>query len=77
MCIRDRLKDIIPQFKLKYSLGQVGNDQIAGPQDRFFFLSDIDPGASGYSWGKNFYNNYGGFNINRYANPHILSLIHI
>ncbi len=67
----DGLKDIIPQFKLKYSLGQVGNDQIAGPQDRFFFLSDIDPGASGYSWGKNFYNNYGGFNINRYANPHI------
>lgn len=65
------LQDLFPMFKLKYSLGQVGNDQIAGPADRFFFLSDIDPGSWGYAWGKNFNSNYGGFNINRYANPHI------
>ena len=65
------LVDILPLFKFKYSIGQVGNDQIAGPEDRFFFLSDIDPGGGGYSWGKNFNSRYGGFNINRYANPQI------
>ncbi|MGI6074617.1 MAG: SusC/RagA family TonB-linked outer membrane protein [Fermentimonas sp.] len=65
------LQDIMPMFKLKYSLGQVGNDQIAGPEDRFFFLSDINPGSWGYSWGKNFNSSYGGFGINRYANPEI------
>lgn len=60
----------MPNFKLKYSWGKVGNDQIAGPQDRFFFLSDIG-GASGYRWGRDFNSYYGGFNINRYANPMI------
>ena len=64
------LEDIMPNFKLKYSWGKVGNDQIAGPQDRFFFLSDIG-GASGYRWGRDFNSYYGGFNINRYANPMI------
>lgn len=63
--------DVFPMFKLKYSLGQVGNDQIASAQDRFFFLSDINPGAGGYAWGKNFNSNYGGYNISRYANPQI------
>lgn len=65
------LEDILPLFKFKYSIGQVGNDQIAGPEDRFFFLSDINPGGGGYGWGKNFNSRYGGFNINRYANPQI------
>ena len=65
------IEDIMPMFKLKYSLGQVGNDQIASAQDRFFFLSDIDPGSWGYSWGRNFNSSFGGFNINRYANPQI------
>ena len=48
----------------------VGNDQISGPADRFFFLSDIT-GGGGYRWGRDFNSNYGGFNINRYANPQI------
>lgn len=65
------LQDVMPMFKLKYSLGMVGNDQIAGPEDRFFFLSDIDPESWGYRWGRNFNSSYGGFNINRYANPQI------
>lgn len=65
------LEDVLPSFKVKYSVGQVGNDQISRPEDRFFFLSDIAPGGSGYSWGKNFNSSYGGFNINRYANPQI------
>jgi len=64
------LENILPNFKLKYSWGRVGNDQIAGAADRFFFLSDIS-GAGGYRWGKDFNSYYGGFNINRYANPMI------
>lgn len=64
------MEDIIPTFKLKYSWGMVGNDQISGPADRFFFLSDIT-GGGGYRWGRDFNSNYGGFNINRYANPQI------
>ena len=64
------IENIFPNFKLKYSWGKVGNDQIAGPQDRFFFLSDIGGGGS-YRWGRDFNSNYGGFSINRYANPMI------
>lgn len=64
------LENILPNFKLKYSWGKVGNDQIARPEDRFFFLSDISQG-SGYRWGKDFNSSYGGFRINRYANPMI------
>ena len=64
------MENIAPSFKLKYSWGKVGNDQIAGAADRFFFLSDIG-GGGGYRWGKDFNSNYEGFNINRYANPMI------
>jgi TonB-linked SusC/RagA family outer membrane protein len=64
------MKNILPLLKFKYSLGQVGNDQISSASDRFFFLSDITSG-NGYSWGKDFNTNYGGFNISRYANPEI------
>lgn len=64
------LENTLPNLKLKYSWGRVGNDQIAGAADRFFFLSDISSG-DGYRWGKDFNSYYGGFNINRYANPMI------
>ncbi len=64
------LENTLPNLKLKYSWGRVGNDQIAGAADRFFFLSDISSGG-GYRWGKDFNSYYGGFNINRYANPMI------
>ncbi len=65
------LSNVIPNFKLKYSWGKVGNDQIAGAADRFFFLSDINSNSWGYRWGKDFNSYYGGFSINRYANPMI------
>ena len=64
------LSNVVNKFKLKYSYGKVGNDNIASPTDRFFFLSDIGS-SSGYAWGKDFNSNYGGFSINRYANPFI------
>lgn len=65
------MENVMPMFKLKYSVGKVGNDQISSPSDRFFFLSDISMGGGGYSWGKDFNSSFGGFNISRYANPQI------
>ncbi|WP_163325738.1 SusC/RagA family TonB-linked outer membrane protein [Draconibacterium mangrovi] len=65
------MKDIVNSLKLKATWGKVGNDAIAGRQDRFFYLSDISKGGNGYRWGTTFMNEYGGYNINRYANPDI------
>lgn len=65
------LREVLPTFKLKYSWGRVGNDEIASATDRFFFLSDISFGGAGYRWGKTFTNAFNGFSISRYANPNI------
>lgn len=71
------MKDKISTLKLRASWGLVGNDAIARRRDRFFYLSDIslydgsNTTVSGYRWGTSFMNAYGGFNINRYANPDI------
>lgn len=65
------MKKVINTIKLKATWGQVGNDAIAGRQDRFFYLSDISKGGNGYRWGTTFMNEYGGYNVNRYANPDI------
>lgn len=62
------LSSVFSKMKLKYSYGMVGNDNIADATDRFFFLSDISR-EGGYRWGKDFNSSYGGFKINRYANP--------
>jgi len=65
------MKKVINTIKLKATWGQVGNDAIAGRQDRFFYLSDISKGGNGYRWGTTFMNEYGGYRVNRYANPDI------
>lgn len=71
------MENIINTMKLKFTWGKVGNDAIAQRQDRFFYLSDIAKGgsdgyeANGYRWGSTFMNQYGGYRINRYANPDI------
>lgn len=72
------LKSIISTLKFKGSVGLIGNDAIAERRDRFFYLSDISRyyGESsvtgyGYRWGESFTNSYGGYKINRYANPNI------
>ncbi|GHT51518.1 SusC/RagA family TonB-linked outer membrane protein [Bacteroidia bacterium] len=71
------VKPIITSLKLKGSWGQVGNDAISGRAGRFFYLSDIttfsDPTVinNGYRWGETFMTSYGGYNVNRYANPDI------
>lgn len=70
------MKETFSTLKLKATWGKVGNDAIAGRQDRFFYLSDIALGNDneaqyGYRWGTTFMNSYGGYQINRYANPNI------
>ena len=65
------MKDLISTFKLKFTLGKVGNDAIAGRSGRFFYLSDISKGGGNYRWGSTFMNSYGGYSVNRYANPNI------
>ena len=65
-------KDVINNLKLKFTLGRVGNDAIAGRDGRFFFLSDInESGGAGYRFGEDFVNYYSSYNIRRYANSDI------
>jgi len=65
------LKDIMPMFRFRYSLGQVGNDIIASRENRFFFLSEINLHGEGFRFGQNFSSVYDGFFVRRYANPAI------
>ncbi|TKG96689.1 SusC/RagA family TonB-linked outer membrane protein [Puteibacter caeruleilacunae] len=63
------MKRYISSLKFKMTYGLVGNDAVAGPKERFFFLSDIEMGKNGYIWGQNLNNGYAGYNVKRYANP--------
>ena len=67
----ETMKKTINTFKLKATYGMVGNDAIAQRADRFFYLSNISKGGAGYRWGTTFMNDYGGYQITRYANPDI------
>jgi TonB-linked SusC/RagA family outer membrane protein len=65
------LKNAVSLLKLKFTVGKVGNDAIAGRSGRFFYLSDISFGGGYYGWGESFTSEYSGYTINRYANPDI------
>ncbi|GAA3563370.1 TonB-dependent receptor [Snuella lapsa] len=65
------VQDVITKLKLKSSYGLVGNDRIGGPNDRFFYLSQINVDAGGYVTGENFSFPLSGFAIERYANNQI------
>lgn len=65
------IRPVVNLFKLRATWGLVGNDAIAGRAGRFFYLSDIDLGGGTYRWGSSFMNSYGGYTVNRYANPDI------
>ncbi|WOD44140.1 SusC/RagA family TonB-linked outer membrane protein [Hwangdonia lutea] len=64
------VKNVITKLKVKGSYGLVGNDQIGGPNDRFFYLSQVNlsSGQHGYVFGENFGNYNSGVSIERYAN---------
>ncbi|MDR2058164.1 MAG: TonB-dependent receptor [Dysgonamonadaceae bacterium] len=73
----ENIKNKISNLKLKLTYGQVGNDAIAGREGRFYFLSEITIGSNndGWTtpayWGQNFSRAYGGYAIDRQANPNI------
>lgn len=69
----DGLKKVVDKFKLKATYGLVGNDQIGSEQDRFFYLSQVDPNTSsyGYSFGTDNGYSKNGVSISRYADPFI------
>jgi len=64
-------KDAITKLKFKGSYGLVGNDQIGGANDRFFYLSQVDLNSGGYNTGENFGFFQNGVSIQRYANENI------
>ncbi|HYX05784.1 MAG TPA: TonB-dependent receptor [Bacteroidales bacterium] len=67
------LKQTINNLKFKMTYGLVGNDAISNPNDRFFYLSDVNlnDGNRGYTFGNDFGVAYPGYLINRYSNPNI------
>ena len=69
----ERLKTIVPTFKLKATYGLVGNDAIASRADRFFFLSNVNISAGrAASWGMDWsVNPSNGYQTTRYANPEV------
>lgn len=67
------LENTVTKFKLKGSYGLVGNDQIGGPDDRFFYLSQVDLNSIRYAYlfGENFSESQTGVSIERYENQEI------
>jgi len=66
-------KRTVTNLKLKASYGLVGNDAIGGPDDRFFYLSqmNMDDPTRGGVFGKFFHYQKNGISIDRYENDQI------
>src|SRR5690606_19244718 len=67
------ISNVFTEFKLKATHGLVGNDAIGSPNDRFFYMSNVnlDNTDRGYSWGTNQGYYRDGVSISRYANDKI------
>lgn len=67
------MRPVISRFKLRATHGLVGNDAIGGPEDRFFYLSNINMNSSarGAVFGTDNGNSKDGMDISRYENTHI------
>jgi len=68
----ESLKEIMPKLKLKATYGLVGNDNIGGSANRFFFLSEVDMNSTfTYVFGSEFSYSKPSVAITRYENPNI------
>ena len=69
----EKYASTISNLKLRYSYGLVGNDQIGSPEDRFFYLSQVNMNDAdrGAYFGENVDKGADGIRINRYANEAI------
>jgi len=67
------IKNIISNLKLRGTYGLVGNDAIGSLEDRFFYLSQVDPNNSsaGYTFGSEFGNRISGVAEGRHENRNI------
>jgi TonB-linked SusC/RagA family outer membrane protein len=69
------LKTVVSNLRLRGTYGKIGNDAIGRPEDRFFYLSNVNmnDGNRGAGFGRDPGNTYrlNGISISRYANPDI------
>lgn len=65
--------DVINRLKFRGSYGIVGNDNIGGSNDRFFYLSQVNlnDGNRGYTTGENFNYSKSGVSFARYSNDKV------
>ncbi len=71
--VKDNLK-WMDMFKIRYSWGKVGNDQLSanGVVGRFPYLYDISAGASGYQWADyGFDRSFTGMRYSQVASPYV------
>lgn len=64
-------KTVVTNFRLRATYGLVGNDAVGTPDQRFFYLSEVNPGGPGYTFGRELNESLSGFSIVRYANEDI------
>ncbi len=66
-------QNVINKLKFRATYGLVGNDAIGSPEDRFFYISQLNMnnGGAGTAFGQNYSNNIAGISIDRYPNEEI------
>lgn len=69
----EELKRIISRLRLKFTYGYVGNDAIGAPEDRFYYLSNVNMNDNnrGASFGTYANRSLSGVSISRYPNDNI------
>lgn len=65
------VKSIVNNFRVRGTYGLVGNDEIGSPEDRFFYLSNVDMEAGGATFGRDGDYSRTGVAVTRYPNPDI------
>lgn len=61
----------VNNLRVRATYGLVGNDAIGRPEDRFFYLSNVDMEAGGGTFGRDNGYSRSGVNVTRYANSDI------
>lgn len=66
-------KDVVTNLRLRATYGIIGNDAIGAPQDRFFYLSNVNMNeiGRGATFGRDYGEYSNGISISRYSNPEI------
>lgn len=67
------LESIVSNFRLRGTYGLVGNDAIGRPEQRFYYLSEVNMNASARGWifGPALDESLSGVSVNRYPNRNI------